>query len=101
MKEIQHHEFEQATKKGSVVLDFWADWCVPCKKLLVTLQEVEKDVPHVSILKVNVDENPELARMFGVRGVPVLVFMKNGSEVSRTVGYLSHEEFKSRASEIK
>ncbi len=100
MKELDHSNFEAEAMKGNVVLDFWATWCNPCKQLLPILEAAQKEIPHVKICKIDVDHNLELAKRFGVRGVPALVFLKDGKEVSRNVGVLSVAEIKSRTQQL-
>lgn len=70
-----------------VLLDFYANWCGPCKMLSPVLDELAKDnEDKIVIGKVNVDENLDLASTYGIRGIPSIVFFKNGKEVERLVG---------------
>ena len=69
----------------TVVIVFYADWCKYCKALEPTLNQLEKE--GIEIIRINVDEHPELAQKFGVRGLPTVIYIKNGFEVGRTVGY--------------
>jgi len=71
--------------EGITVVDFYADWCGPCKMLTPVLESVSKKV-EAKICKVNVDESRELAKQFGVKGIPFLVVMKNGKMVEQSVG---------------
>lgn len=72
------------------ILDFYADWCGPCKMLLPILDEID----FTDVLKVNVDELPEIAKRFGVMSIPTLIFFNNGLEQNREIGYRSLEEIK-------
>ena len=70
-----------------VVVDFWAEWCGPCKQIGPALEELsEQYAGKVKIAKVNVDENPDLPMQFGVRGIPALFMFKGGQVVSNKVG---------------
>ncbi|WP_321893075.1 thioredoxin family protein [Paraburkholderia tropica] len=70
-----------------IVLDFWAPWCGPCKALMPHLEAIsEKAGEALKVLKINIDESPKLAQRFGVRGIPTLVFVKEGMEEGRLVG---------------
>lgn len=70
-----------------VVVDFWAEWCGPCKQIGPALEELsEQYAGKVKIAKVNVDENPDLPMQFGVRGIPALFMFKGGEVISNKVG---------------
>ena len=69
-----------------VLVDFWASWCGPCQALAPTIDEIAAEQTAVKVGKVNVDEQPELARQFGVMSIPMLVVMKNGKIVQQSVG---------------
>lgn len=70
-----------------VVVDFWAEWCGPCKMIGPHLEEISDEMADsVKIVKLNIDENPELAAKYGVRSIPTLVMFKNGEPASIQVG---------------
>ena len=73
--------------KSAVLVDFWAQWCAPCRAIAPTLDELaQKYQGKFTVAKVNVDEVPELAAQYGVLNIPTLIFFKNGEEVDRVVG---------------
>lgn len=70
----------------TVLLDFWASWCGPCRMVAPGVEEIAKEHPDIKVGKVNVDEQPELARQFNIMSIPTLVVMKNGKIVNQAVG---------------
>lgn len=80
-------ETEVQKYEGVCLVDFWAEWCGPCKMLLPIIDKVAEEVSEdVKIVKVNVDECPETAQAFDVMTIPTLIVFKNGQEVERAVG---------------
>ena len=75
-----------------VLLDFFANWCGPCKMLAPVLEEIAGETDDFKIGKVNVDDEPELAREFGITSIPTLVVIENGKEVRRSLGYRPKED---------
>ncbi|WP_435125142.1 thioredoxin [Halobaculum sp. D14] len=79
-------QFEELTGEGLVLVDYYADWCGPCKMLEPTIEELAEEVDGLTVLKVDVDEFQELAADAGVRGIPALQFYVDGEEAERLVG---------------
>ena len=70
----------------TVLLDFWADWCGPCRMLAPTIHEIADERPDIKVGKVNVDNDPSLAEKFGIFSIPTLIVIKDGKVVSQTAG---------------
>ena len=90
VKHLKTAEFDAAVDQAPLAMvDFWADWCGPCKMLSPTIDALDKQLgDRVLVAKVNVDQEPDLARRFGVMSIPTVVFLKNGREFDRKVGLL-------------
>ena len=79
-----------------VLIDFWAEWCGPCKVLSPIIDEVSKDYEgRIKFAKLNIDENPNNTQKFGIRGIPTLIIFKNGDKEETSVGVLSKSELTS------
>ncbi|MCC6276875.1 MAG: thioredoxin [Oligoflexia bacterium] len=81
--------FDQEVLKSKVpvLVDFWAEWCAPCRALAPTLEDVAAQFEgKVKIVKVNVDENPEVPQNFGVRSIPMLILFKDGKQIDQSLG---------------
>lgn len=73
---------------GLAVIDLYADWCGPCRMLAPVLAELEEEYPDVKFCKINVDNDPELAREFNVKNIPMVAFVKDNTFVDVSVGYV-------------
>ena len=95
IKYISDASFEQDVLKadGPVLLDFWAEWCGPCKMIAPLLEDIAKEYDgKLTVAKLNVDENPKTPAEFGVRGIPTLTIFKNGQVAANKVGALSRSQ---------
>lgn len=84
---IQDDNFEKEIAKGLVLIDFWAEWCGPCRQLGPVVDDIAKEMEgKVRVFKMNVDENPETPSKLGVRGIPTLMLFQDGKMISTKVG---------------
>jgi len=101
--EINEGNFQTEVLQSSqpVLVDFWAEWCGPCKMLTPALDEIASEqAGRAKIAKVNVDKNPELAARYGVQAIPTLVYFAGGQERDRVVGALSKREITAKLEKL-
>ena len=87
------NEFEQEIKEGLVIVDFYADWCGPCQMLAPVLEQLDKET-SIKIVKINVDEIPDIARAFRIMSIPTLLLFKDGKFVKKDLGYMPIERLR-------
>lgn len=103
MEHVTLENFEQEVVKSDlpVVIDFYADWCGPCKMMAPVFESLGKEFEgKMKFLKLDTQSDEALAMKFGVQGIPTLVFMKDGKEIGRHVGYASEEMLKQKVEEV-
>lgn len=94
VKEVSDSSFENDVLGSSkpVLVDFWAQWCTPCRMLAPTVEAVaERFRDSANVVKLNVDDNPSTAQRYGIKGIPTLILFREGKEVERVVGATSKE----------
>ena len=95
VKEISSENFNQEVLESElpVLVDFWAEWCGPCKQLAPTVEDVANEmVGSIKVCKMDVDSNQDLAVQFGVRSIPTLLIFKNGEVASTQIGAISKQQ---------
>ncbi|HEM2866005.1 thioredoxin [Streptococcus suis] len=99
---ITDANFEVETQEGVVLVDFWAPWCGPCRMQAPILEQLagEMDEDELRIFKMDVDENPNTARQFGIMSIPTLLFKKDGQVVKQVAGVHTKDQIKAILAEI-
>lgn len=88
IKTLTESDFTAGTKSGVVLVDFYADWCRPCKMMKPVLEEVAGEYQNkITVASVNTDNNKNLSAKFNISGIPCMIVMKDGKEVKRIIGY--------------
>ena len=102
VKAITDATFEAETKEGLVLVDFWATWCGPCRMQAPILEKLSQELSEaeLNILKMDVDENPETARTFGIMSIPTLLFKKDGQVVKQVAGVHTAAQIKAIVAEL-
>jgi thioredoxin 1 len=92
IEQLTEQNFNNKIKKGVVLVDFWADWCMPCKMMAPILNEVAESADGEAVLyKLNVDEQRQVAARYGIRNIPTIIVFRDGKEVERIVGMKTKE----------
>ena len=95
IKNCNENDFENEVLKSNlpVIVDFWAEWCGPCKMLTPILEELSNEMPNeIKVVKVNLDENQDLAMKYSIRSIPTLLLFKEGDMIDTKVGLLPKSE---------
>jgi thioredoxin 1 len=94
VRDVNDQDFEAQVLNSDkpVLVDFWAPWCAPCRMLAPTVEAVAQNFQgSAAVVKLNVDDNPQVSQRYGIKGIPTLILFKNGKEEERVVGATSKE----------
>lgn len=91
IKYLEKEDLKTLVSSGITLVDFYADWCGPCKMMGMVLEELEE----INIIKVNTDTHPELAKEYGIMSIPTIIFFKDGEVAKQVIGFKSKEEIAS------
>lgn len=91
---INDSDFQDQIASGLTLVDFWAEWCAPCRMVSPIVEELSVEMPNIKFAKLNVDENNQVPQTFGITAIPTLVLFKDGELVDRVVGLLPKPQLK-------
>ena len=94
VKQITDKEFDEVIKTGKVLVDFYADWCGPCKMLSPVIDELSEELSDVNFYKLNVDESDEVVRKYSVMSIPTLLVFEQGELKATSVGFKNKDQVK-------
>jgi len=93
VKNLTDTDFDASVKNGVVLVDFWAEWCAPCRRLAPTVDQLAQEYNgRITVAKVNIDENPMVPSKFMIRGIPTLLLFKNGDLKETVVGIAAKDD---------
>ena len=99
--ELSKKEFDEVTKSGLVLVDFYADWCMPCLMMAPVINELSKKFEgKIKFAKVNTEDYPELAQKFDIVSIPNFILFKDGEQIEQFIGSMSAEDFEGKLKEF-
>ncbi|MCL1826654.1 MAG: thioredoxin [Candidatus Cloacimonetes bacterium] len=90
--ELNDSNFDSSVAKGIVLVDFWAPWCGPCKKMTPVVEKIAADNPDIIVAKVNVDEAQDIANKYSILSIPTIIILKDGEFQDQTVGQVPEQK---------
>lgn len=94
MRVINGNEFKDLVSDGLVLIDFFAEWCGPCRMLAPVLEDFANEESGIEVYKVNVDNDPDLAREFQVSSIPTMILFKDGKQIEKKIGFAPKDALK-------
>ena len=101
MEIVDKKGFEEAIASGKTLVDFYADWCGPCKALAPVLEELSKDNPDMKFIKLNIDNEEEIAMKYGIMSIPALFVFKDNEVLGSSIGFKSKAQLQSFIDSLK
>ena len=99
--ELNESNFTEMIKEDISVVDFWAPWCGPCKKMIPIIDKLAENHPELKVGKVNVDESPDIAKKYNIMSIPTIIIFKDGEPAEQTVGVVSENQILEKVNSLK
>ena len=91
LKHLTNENFNDEIKTGMVLVDFYADWCGPCRMVGPIIEEISNEVPNLKVIKINVDEREDIAKEYGVMSIPTIILFRDGQIDKKQIGFVPKE----------
>ena len=91
LKYLKDENFQEEIKSGLVLVDFYADWCGPCRMISPVVEELSNEIKELKVIKVNVDEREDVAKMYGIMSIPTLILFRDGEIDKKQLGFVPKE----------
>lgn len=91
LKYLKSEDFNEEIKNGLVLVDFYADWCGPCRMISPIVEEISNEVSDLKVIKVNVDEREDVAKVYGIMSIPTLILFRDGQLEKKQLGFVPKE----------
>lgn len=91
LKYLKNEDFKEEIKTGLVLVDFYADWCGPCRMISPIVEELSNEVNDLKVIKVNVDEREDVAKVYGIMSIPTLILFRDGQMEKKQLGFIPKE----------
>lgn len=91
LKHLTNENFNDEIKNGMVLVDFYADWCGPCRMVGPIIEEISNEVPNLKVIKINVDEREDIAKEYGVMSIPTIILFRDGQIDKKQIGFVPKE----------
>ena len=91
LKYLINEDFNEEIKNGMVLVDFYADWCGPCRMISPIVEELSNEIDSLKVIKVNVDEREDVAKVYGIMSIPTLILFRDGQMEKKQLGFVPKE----------
>lgn len=91
LKYLKNEDFNEEIKDGLVLVDFYADWCGPCRMISPIVEELSNEIKDLKVIKINVDEREDVAKMYGIMSIPTLILFRDGQMEKKQLGFVPKE----------